>query len=387
MIPCRLPHLPAHVGISRQARDTGSQGHGVSFGHEDPGLGDNYLAHSSHVCRDERPASGSHLNQGDRRPFVVGREHADIGAGDYLRMRGSSKVQTLSSSGGDSAMGKIGLRGVEFLTECAPSSNGILRFVHDEDYAESFGAEWTWFPTTQLTGESRNVFFAKTGWSPGDLDGKTVLDAGCGMGRFAAVATECGARVVAVDLTRAVDAAARNLAGRETVLLQADLMHLPIRPASFDLIYSIGVLHHTPNTRVAFERLVPLLKPGGQIAIWVYSGERRDRLSHLASDLYRRYTTRMEPERILRLARRIESLGRLYRTRFGRYLYPLLPVSTHQRRDWRVLDTFDWYSPTFQHKHRWSEVESWFHEAGLTGVRRNAVAVAVSGTRSAPAVT
>ena len=159
-------------------------------------------------------------------------------------------------------------------------------------------------------------------------------------------------------------------------IVQADLFKLPFRPGSFDRIYSIGVLHHTPDTHAAFQRVCELLKPGGEIAIWVYA---RRPLQHLFSDLYRRRTRRMDAERLLRLCRRLEPLGRVYRTRAGRYLSPLLPVSTHPRREWRVLDTFDWYSPEYQWKHRWDEVESWFDQAGLVDIRRLPIPIAVVG--------
>ena len=267
-----------------------------------------------------------------------------------------------------------------------PSSNGVLRFVDDEGYAESFGKEWNWFATTQLDragrdAESREAFFSKTGWSPEELAGATVLDAGCGMGRFADVACEHAARVVGVDLSRAVDAAQANLADRDnTAIIQANLFDLPFRGEAFDRIYSLGVLHHTPDTRRAFMSLIPHLKKGGKIAIWVYADE--PGRPHRMSDLYRRWTTRMSNDRLLRLCRMAHPLGRLYRTRYGRHLYPVLPVAAHRKKEWRVLDTFDWYAPRYQWKHTWEEVEGWFHEAGLVNVRRNGMAVAVSGEKA-----
>jgi SAM-dependent methyltransferase len=262
----------------------------------------------------------------------------------------------------------------------------VLRFVESDSYAQSFGREWNWFAQTQLDRpeddqtESRETFATKTGLEPHELEGKTVLDVGCGMGRFAEVASSYGANVLGIDLSVAVDAANKNLGERpNTAFIQADVFDLPLREGSFDLIYSIGVLHHTPDTRAAFLNLPRLLKPGGRIAIWVYTSERR--VGYAASDLYRRLTTKMDDERLLRLCRVAGPLGALYRTRFGRYLTPALPVSHHPDPEWRVLDTFDWYAPKYQWKHNWAEVEGWFREAGLIDIRRHQPAVAVSGRR------
>lgn len=265
-------------------------------------------------------------------------------------------------------------------------SGGLLRFVDSDSYAGSFSKEWNWFDRTQLDRpdeqrtESREAFELKTGFSPTDLAGKTVLDVGCGMGRFAEVVCAHGGRVVGVDLSVAVEAAQRNLGARpDTAFLQADVFDLPLRAGSFDLIYSLGVLHHTPDTRAAFSQLPRLLKPGGKIAIWVYSSERPWR--YLASDLYRKLTTRIDEEHLLKVCRALAPLGRLYRTRFGRFLSPLLPISPHPDPEWRVLDTLDWYAPKYQWKHRWREVEGWFRDAGLEDIRRQDFAVSISGRR------
>jgi ubiquinone/menaquinone biosynthesis C-methylase UbiE len=270
----------------------------------------------------------------------------------------------------------------------ARRKDGILRFVDSDSYAESFGKEWNWFSTTQLDRveegrtESRETFFEKTGFSPEELEGKTILDVGCGMGRFAQVAADHGARVVGVDLSVAVEAAHANLGALpDTAFVQADVFQLPFKPESFDLIYSIGVLHHTPDTRAAFSQLPRLLKADGKIAIWVYTDEYR-RL-YLVSDLLRKVTSRMDAKRLLSLCKIAVPLGRLYRTRFGRYLMPLLPVSQHPDPEWRVLDTFDWYAPKYQWKHGWEEVEGWFRDAGLLDIERQGVAVSVSGRRPA----
>src|SRR5208282_1695333 len=100
-----------------------------------------------------------------------------------------------------------------------PNAQGIARFVDAQQYAASFGFQWHRYQKTQLDSdrdevrESERNFLMKTALRPEDLKGKLVLDVGCGMGRFAEVATRWGARVVGIDLSAAAEVAARNLAG------------------------------------------------------------------------------------------------------------------------------------------------------------------------------
>jgi 2-polyprenyl-3-methyl-5-hydroxy-6-metoxy-1,4-benzoquinol methylase len=207
--------------------------------------------------------------------------------------------------------GKVRLRAADGAWECAgchaafPIVDGMPRFVSAEHYSENFGFQWNRFARTQLdsangTTISRDTFVEKTGWSLDQLKGMRVLDAGCGMGRFAEVVADAGAELHAVDLSVAVEAAQKNLGARPGVrIYQADIMNLPFPDGSFDAIYSIGVLHHTPGTRAAFLALVPLLKPGGRIAIWVYSEKLR---AMVGSEVLRKVTPRLPKRLLLRLS-------------------------------------------------------------------------------------
>ena len=290
--------------------------------------------------------------------------------------------------------GTVGLQPEDAAWRCShcgaafPIRAGVARFVTDEAYSDSFGFEWNIFARTQLDSArgdsvSQDTFVMKTGWSLESLRGKVVLDAGCGMGRFAEVCADAGAEVYAVDLSRAVDAAARNLAGRPNVhIFQADVMHLPCPEASFDLIYSIGVLHHMPDTRAAFLRLVPFLKLGGHIAIWVYS--RRLKML-VGSEVLRLVTPRLPRHWLLKAARIAIPLRAVHLVPFvGRVTSILLPTSVDPDPEWRWLDTFDWYSPRYQWKHSYEEVEGWFREAGLIDIARGSFPVSVRGTRPRP---
>ena len=139
--------------------------------------------------------------------------------------------------------------------------------------------------------ESAETFLEKTGLTRRDLEGKTVLDYGCGSGRFSEVATSLGARVVGLDLTSAVDVAAENLGDRAFAGVQADALNPPFKRAAFDVVFSIGVLHHTPDCRLGVKRAAGLVKPGGIVAIWVYW--RRMSRTTAITDLYRVITKRL----------------------------------------------------------------------------------------------
>ena len=256
-----------------------------------------------------------------------------------------------------------------------------------ETYVATFGFEWLRHRTTQLdrgaSDESERTFRAKTGWTPEDVQGKLVLDAGCGMGRFADVVSRWGGRVVAIDLSRAVEAAAENLAGRDGAsVCRADLMRLPFRDASFDLIYSLGVLHHTPDCEGALRGLVRYLKPGGRLAVWLYADD--GGLWAKRSDAYRRLTTRMPKGFLYMLCYAAIPLYYLMKIPvLGRMLWTALPISMHPKASWRVLDTFDWYAPRYQSKHTYPQVYHWLQSEGMTDITLLDVPVALSGRRGA----
>lgn len=253
---------------------------------------------------------------------------------------------------------------------------GVLRFVEAQNYAASFGWQWNRYSKTQLdeTGGSfaDEAFRKRTGIRPEELRGKLILDVGCGMGRFAEVATRWGARVVGIDLSAACEVAARNLGEREFVALQADVLQLPFAPESFDCIYSIGVLHHTPDCERAFKRLPQYLKPDGTIAIWLYSAYNK---WYRFSDLYRKFTCRISPRTLNaffrvavpllyntdRVLRKVPLIG----PPAAGFVHHVFPVNLGPRPDVRILDTLDWYSPEYQSKHTYEQVFRWFESCGL----------------------
>jgi SAM-dependent methyltransferase len=261
---------------------------------------------------------------------------------------------------------------------------GIPRFVSSESYAASFGFEWNAHKRTQLDNEFRNeseiTLKQKTGLSLEEVQGKLVLDAGCGMGRFADVVSRWGAKVVGVDISRAVDAAFENIGKRPNVsIMQADLFALPFRDNSFDIIYSVGVLHHTPDCEGAFRSLVKYLKPGGRIVVWLYD---RNIVWGRMAQLYWQVTRRMNPRLLHQLCKLAGPLYHIVKLPgLGKVVWRIFPIDTNPDSEWRVLDTFDWYSARYRSWHTYEEVQKWFEKEGLIQVQFLKVPVSVSGNK------
>ena len=221
----------------------------------------------------------------------------------------------------------------------------------------AYGFQWNTFRIVRPE-EDRATFRNRAGPDAGDLAGATVLDAGCGMGRYLRVVAEAGAVAVGMDLSRAVEAAKDLTSEWPAVsVVQGDLLRLPFAEGSFDHIYSLGVLDHTPDPRRAFLGLAQLLKPGGRIAIWVYPRERPSP----GTDHQRPpsgISTRLPLGVLVPLSRLMAPVGAIKRrlmasqnrlvARLGVALNVLtIGVSMHPDPEVRVCDTLDWYAPRY----------------------------------------
>jgi SAM-dependent methyltransferase len=239
----------------------------------------------------------------------------------------------------------------------------------------AYGLQWNRFRIIR-TDEDRATFRNRTGLGTSDLAGKLVLDAGCGMGRYLRIAAESPARlIVGVDLSQAVIAARELTADLPQVsIVRGDLLRLPFAPGTFDHIYSLGVIDHTPDPRAAFLALTRLLRPGGRIAVWVYPRERP--IVEAIMDIQRAVSTRLPLgllEPLCRMAapigglkRRLMSSRRWIVQRLGVAVHlATIGVSMHPDPEVRVCDTLDWYAPRYLSRHTHDEVAGWFAEAGL----------------------
>jgi SAM-dependent methyltransferase len=266
-----------------------------------------------------------------------------------------------------------------------PITRGVPRFVAGEAYTDTFGRQWTrWARTQQDSLNGTRIFrtrFEKySGWTMASMRGRVVVDAGCGPGGFIDVIERHAKTVIGFDLSVAIDACYELHGQKPSVhLAQADIFHPPVRRGIADRLYTFGVVQHTPDPERAFRSLVPLVKPGGEVAVWVY------RRHLIPSTVYwlRRYTAGMpEP----RASQFIESyapkamavsavLGRV--PVVGRYLRRLVPVadyrdslkmSEEQYKEWALMDTHDALITRYTFPQRWRDLQRWMR--GFDTVRR-----------------
>ncbi len=244
-------------------------------------------------------------------------------------------------------------------TPAVPIARGVPRFVPlSECYADSFGRQWNRYDVARPE-EDEATFHVKTGVHPADLEGRLVLDAGCGGGRYAAMAGLKGARLIGVDLSAAVEKAAALCKPLSNVLIvQADLLDLPLAEQAFDLVYSIGVLHHTPDPRTAFHQIARCVKPGGRLAVWLY--RRNTAPQEWLNTALRAVTTRMQPRVLEPLCAGLGVVGGI--PVLNRSLNKIANFSNHADWTLRVCDNFDWYAPRYQSHHTIDELKRWFAE-------------------------
>lgn len=248
---------------------------------------------------------------------------------------------------------------------------------------ESFAWEWSRYPGALE--EDEPVFLEEVQLPRGEFKGKLVLDAGCGMGRYSLVALGLGAEVVAFDLSDSLlrlAAPQREWPGLHVV--QGDLHRLPFKAGVFDIAYSHGVLHHTPDTRLAFNGVARLVKAGGALSVWLYgkAGRFADFSTnplrtgrewvgrhrflawlivgarHWVSDFLRFFSVHLPLPLTYVLSYPLAVIGAIP-------LLKYLTFSAHADFRVRVHENFDWLSPPFQFHHTKEELASWCKAEGV----------------------
>ncbi len=174
-----------------------------------------------------------------------------------------------------------------------------------------------------------------------------ILEMGCGTGQMSLYLARADRLVIGADLTRTslelAGAAAHRFKLDRVLFVETDLHRPGLRPGSFDVVYSSGVLHHTPNPRASFARIAQLARPGGMIVLGVYNAIAR------------------VPHRLRRMV-----------ARWSHYrLIPFDPVLRSRKNEPARREAWlrDQYLHPEEHRHTLGEVQKWFVENDVEFVR------------------
>jgi 2-polyprenyl-3-methyl-5-hydroxy-6-metoxy-1,4-benzoquinol methylase len=265
--------------------------------------------------------------------------------------------------------------------------DGIPRFVPPQSYADAFGLQWKTFRRTQLdsftkTTLSRDRAMRCLGSEVWQLlhDSKqcSVLEVGCGAGRFTEILLSTHACVTSVDLSSAVEANQENFPqDSRHRILQADVRRLPFAPGQFDVVFCLGVVQHTPDPEETIRKLYEHVKPGGWLVIDHYTPT----LSEFTKSalLVRLFFRRVPPATSLRWTRtlvetllpahrvvRNRPIARTLLTRVSPILtyYHALPLCEDLQRDWSLLDTYDSLTDRYKHFRTKSQLARYLRSLG-----------------------
>lgn len=173
----------------------------------------------------------------------------------------------------------------------------------DKTTVDSFGDEWERFDQTELSKEEVNKifdeYFAVFPWEilPANPSG---FDMGCGSGRWAKIMATRVGHLHCIDPSSALDVAKRTMKELSNVSFhQGGVADSVLPPGSQDFGYSLGVLHHIPDTASALKDCVKMLKPGAPFLVYLYyafdNRSRGFKFIWKVSDIFRRLICKLPP--------------------------------------------------------------------------------------------
>jgi ubiquinone/menaquinone biosynthesis C-methylase UbiE len=256
----------------------------------------------------------------------------------------------------------------------------------DASTVDSFGAEWTLFDQSGLKSEeAQRIFeqyFSEFPWRslPANARG---FDLGCGSGRWARLVAPRVGELHCIDASApALEVAKRNLSElRNVKFATASVDAIPLDDDSMDFGYSLGVLHHVPDTQAALSCCVKKLKRGAPFLVYLYYAlDNRPfyfRAAWRASDVVRRWLSRQTPERRQAVSRGIATAVYWPLARASQQLNRIgldverIPLSAYRDLSFYTMctDAYDRFATPLEQRFTREEIAAMMSAAGLKDVR------------------
>lgn len=142
------------------------------------------------------------------------------------------------------------------------------------DYLEKQAKQKEWFEQWKMLKDDE-LFLFKEWIYPNTLDdfrGKDVLECGCGGGQHTSFVAPFARTITAVDLNTVEVAAERNKTFNNVIFIEDDIAKMDLK-RQYDVVFSIGVVHHTDDPDATVQNLIKHVNTGGKLILWVYSKE------------------------------------------------------------------------------------------------------------------
>ena len=195
---------------------------------------------------------------------------------------------------------------------------------------KSFGIEWSQYYAAlgwsrdEIAAETE-MFLTYTRAMPNFFSNRIVVDAGCGNGRYINILNQIAIPppelIIGIDLSESIFVAAKNCAKYANVIFIKMNLNLldRILKKPVDYVYSIGVLHHTPDAKGAFDHLANCLKPDGFLSVYLY-GKGNPLLYRVNSYLRNQFFQNWPPKLVYYLMVFIAIPGQIFRLKVYRTL-------------------------------------------------------------------
>ena len=266
-----------------------------------------------------------------------------------------------------------------------PIRNGIPRLLpkeFDVDTQSRFEMEWKqWARGNKIYGMDKatykkDLFERRSGRPLTDayFQNKIVLEGGCGHGMAGEIIAPLAKEYIGIDLGEGIEAARERTRHLGNVhLVQGSLLSLPLASGVCDFVFSIGVIHHTPDPHTAFSELSRALRSGGEMLIWVYPKE--GIIFETLSGALRVFTTRLPAQGVYVLS-----------YAFVPMLYIRKPYadSSPSKNSWHenMQSIYDWLSPKYQFHYSPEELSEWFKEFHFEHIASAPVKTGIIGEKS-----
>lgn len=255
----------------------------------------------------------------------------------------------------------------------------------DPKTVEGFGDEWTRFDQTGMSDEdTKQIFeryFSIFPWAVLPK-GAVGFDLGCGSGRWAKLVAPCVGTLHCIDPSAGIEVARKNLGSQANcVFHQAGVDDIPLRNQSMDFGYSLGVLHHIPDTRAALAACVAKLKPGAPFLLYLYYAfDNRPvwfRVLWQVSDRVRKVVSRMPHGLRYAMSQVIAGLVYWPLARVTKLAETLginvtnFPLSSYRNWGFYVMrtDALDRFGTRIEQRFTKMEIKTMMESAGLENIR------------------